>query len=461
MPGRGHRGERGQALPLVIIIVTFFAVIVVVVLDLSGSVGRNTKRDTSHDKALSVAEAGIANALAVLSNAPRPLDPSALPSSSSPQVDTVEGKVVSWYGSLTGDTWTITSTGSVANPSEGGGMLNRIVHIDVRVGSTAMNPAWSYLFAAGAGCLTLSNSVEVQEPVFTRGNLCLNDSATVTGSPVTVAGEVDTTSSASLGVSGAPVELHVGSGCSYNGSGIAAPCTPSEQVYAAPQDQVVPDVQKPPIDLAYWYANAKPGPTTACDSPGTFPGGFDNDSTMNTSLPDVDLFASNYDCRVIVGGTQVGRIAYTAGSPGTFAIDGTVFVDGNIVMSGSQDVVYSGRGTIYASGRIDLQGSQKICGAWSAGCDFAGWDPSTNMLLLVSGSTTDDPSFNTAQSMQFQGGVYAAGNYTQSSSAQVQGPKIAESVTLSGSSQATFPAYAYLPPGAPMDKPVVTTNGWR
>jgi hypothetical protein len=445
----------------VIIIVTFFAVIVVVVLDLSGSVGRNTKRDNSHEKALSVAEAGIANALAVLSNAPRPLDPSALPSSSSPQVDTVEGKVVSWYGSLSGDTWTITSRGSVANPSEGGGTLNRIVHIDVRVGSTAMNPAWSYLFAGGAGCLTLSNSVEVKEPVYTRGNLCLNDSSTVTGSPVTVAGQVDTTSSASLGLSGAPVELHVGSGCTYNGSGIASPCTPSEHVYAAPQDQVVPDVQKPPLELDYWYANAKPGPTTPCDAPGSFPGGFDNDGAMNGSLPDVDLFASNYDCSVSVGGTQVGRIAYTAGSPGTLLIDGTVFVDGNIVMSGAQDVVYSGRGTIYASGRIDLQGSQKICGAWAAGCDQAAWNPATNMLLLVSGSTSDDPSFNAGGAAQFQGGVYAAGNYAQSSSAQVQGPKIAESVTLSGSGQASFPPYAYLPPGAPMAKPVVTTNGWR
>jgi hypothetical protein len=142
-------------------------------------------------------------------------------------------------------------------------------------------------------------------------------------------------------------------------------------------------------------------------------------------------------------------------------VDGTVFVDGNIVMSGSQQVVYSGRGTIYASGRIDLQGSQQICGAWAAGCDFAGWDPGTAMLMLVAGSTSDDPSFNAGQTMQFQGGVYAAGNYTQGPSAQVQGPKIADTVTVSGSSPAALPAFTYLPPGAPMEKPVVTTNGWR
>ena len=63
--------------------------------------------------------------------------------------------------------------------------------------------------------------------------------------------------------------------------------------------------------------------------------------------------------------------------------------------------------------------------------------------------------------MQFQGGIYAAGDYAQGSSVKAQGPKIAESMTISGSSQASFPAYSYLPPGAPMDLPVVTTNGWR
>jgi hypothetical protein len=458
----GRPPESGQALVLVIILVTFFAVVVVAVLEMSGSAGTNAKRDSSHDTALSVAEAGVANALSVLANSPRPLDPSALPSSSSPQVDTVEGKAVSWFGMLNGDTWTITAKGSVPNPIAGGGTLNRIVHVDARVGSTAMNPAWTYVYAAGTGCLSLANSVVVAEPVYARGDLCLSNSAQVTGSPVTVEGHIDTFSSATVGIAGTPIsELHVGSGCSYGGGSYIFPCTAAEHVYTATQDQVPAGVKKPPLDLPYWYANARPGPATACDAPGTFPGGFDNDGSLNRSLPDVDLFASNYDCRVMVGGTQLGRIAYTAGNPGTLVIDGTVFVDGNIVMNGSQTVLYSGRGTIYASGYVDLQGSQQICGAWAGGCDFTTWDPASNMLVLVSGSTSDNPSFTAGQSMQFQGGIYAAGNYAQGSSARVEGPKIGETLTISGSSQATIPAYTYLPPGAPMEKPVVTTNGWR
>ena len=47
-------------------------------------------------------------------------------------------------------------------------------------------------------------------------------------------------------------------------------------------------------------------------------------------------------------------------------------------------------------------------------------------------------------------------------SATVQRATItADSLTIAGSSQATFPAYTYLPPGAPMKKPAVTVNSWR
>jgi hypothetical protein len=269
--------------------------------------------------------------------------------------------------------------------------------------------------------------------------------------------------SGSIGLSGTPIsELHVVSGCGVGGAPYSFPCTAAKKVYVAAggQSQITPGITKPPLDLAYWYTNAKPGPTTNCTS-GSFPGGFDTDSTMNRSRADVNLFVSNYDCTVTVGGTQVGRIAYTAGNPGSFVIDGTVFFDGNIVMNGSQKVLYSGRGTVYASGEIDLQGSQQICGAWSAGCDFTNWQPATAMLILVSGSTTDNPSFNTGQSMRFQGGIYAAGNYAQGSSVQIEGPKIADGMTIGGSSQSLFPAYTFLPPGAPQAKPFITSNGWR
>jgi hypothetical protein len=455
-------GERGQALPLVLGMILIFSISIATVITLSSATSRDAKRENAHDVALSIAEDGVANALSVLSNATNPLKTTTLPSSGSPQHDTVDGGTVDWYGSLSGDVWTITATSTVKNPT-GGGSIVRTVQASAEVGSTTINQAWNYVYAASSGCLNLNNSTTVTEPLYTRGNLCLNNSAKVTGSTVYVEGHIDMNGSGSIGTSATPIaELHVVTGCGVGGAPYSFPCTAAQKVYvvAGGQSQVTPGVTKPPLDLSYWYANAKPGPMQACTS-GSYPSGFDTDTTMNRSRANVDLFASNYDCTVTIGGTQVGRIAYTSGNPGSFVIDGTVFFDGNIVMNGSDKVLYSGRGTIYASGYIDLQGSQQICGAWSGGCDFTNWQPSTSMLVLVSGSTSDNPSFNTGQSMKFQGGIYAAGNYTQGSSVQIEGPKIADSMTIGGSSQSIFPAYTYLPPGAPQVKPILLASGWK
>ena len=456
-------GEQGQALPLVLGLMLIIGISVVTVLALSSASSRDARRENSGNVALSVAEAGVANAISQLSNAARPLDPSVLPSSGSPQVDSVSGGTVSWYGSLSGDTWTVTATSSVPNPA-GGGALSRTVTVNARVGSTAMNPAWSAIYSDDpSSCLTLGSSVQVTEPLYVRGSLCTDNSARVTGSPVQVEGTIQTTGSSSIGAVGTPIgELHVAGGCRYGTSGsFVTPCTAAEQVYAASQDSIPVGVRKPPIDLSFWYANAKPGPVQSCSS-GSFPGGFDTDTTLNRSRADVDLFGStNYDCSVTVGGTQVGRIAWTTGNPGSFVIDGTVFFDGNIDMSSSKKVLYSGRGTIYASGYVALAGSMQVCGAWSTACDFTSWAPATNMLVLVAGSSTDSPAFSVSQSAQFQGGIYAVGDYSQASSAKVQGPKIADRLTLSGSSQATWVPYTYLTPGAPMEAPIVVTPGWR
>ena len=310
--------------------------------------------------------------------------------------------------------------------------------------------------------MTLANSVQISQPLYVRGNLCLNNSARVlsTASPVSVAGTIQITSSATVGVSGTPVaELHVGGGCRYGTSGpfTGPPCTPAQGVYATTQDATRPVVSKPPVDLAYWYSRAKPGPLNPCTT-GSFPGGFDTDATLNRSRPAVNLLqAAAYDCTVTQGATTVGRLAW---NPATNAltIQGVVFFDGDIFMNGSQKIQYTGRGTIYASGRIDLAGSQQICGAMSGGnCNFTtgAWDPTANLLVLVAGSTTDDPSFTLGQSMRMQAALYAARGYTQGSSVRFQGPVVAESLSITSSSQAQYMPLSALPPGMPAARPAI------
>src|SRR4051794_21113884 len=177
------RSQAGQALPMVLGIMVVFGISVGTVVWMSSGASRDANRENAHDTALSVAEGGAANGLAVLAQSPRPLSTTSMPTQASPQTDTIDGKTVSWYGSLAGDTWTITATSSVPNPA-GGGMLHRTVQIDAEVGSTTINQAWNYVYAASTGCLNLDNSTIVTEPLYTRGDLCLNNSAKVLGSPV-------------------------------------------------------------------------------------------------------------------------------------------------------------------------------------------------------------------------------------------------------------------------------------
>ncbi len=134
------------------------------------------------------------------------------------------------------------------------------------------------------------------------------------------------------------------------------------------------------IDLAGWYKDSLPGPKNPCTS-GSFPGGFDNDTTQNNSNGTINLTpAAAYDCIFASGGTVEGEVKWTPGSPGTLLINGTVFFDGNLVANTSFN--YTGRATFYFGGTITLGSSVSICGI--SGCTSS-WNTSTNMLILVAG----------------------------------------------------------------------------
>ena len=129
----------------------------------------------------------------------------------------------------------------------------------------------------------------------------------------------------------------------------------------------VPNIAKPSVNLSHWYTNAKPGPNAKTCTTGSFPGSFDNDTTLNRSNGTTYIFpASSYDCTIKdAGGTTLGRIAYTPGSPGSFHIEGVVFFDGKIEISGNKTVIYTGRGTIYATDEIKMQNN--LCSVPSSG----------------------------------------------------------------------------------------------
>jgi hypothetical protein len=318
----------------------------------------------------------------------------------------------------------------------------------------ANNAIWNYVYAeAPTSCMTLSNSVNINVPLYVKGSLCLQNSSQISGpnTVLQVGGTLVLQNSAHVGSAGAKIaEAHIGGGCRLNGAPLHNPCGPADAVYStAAPDSEVTGLEKPPVDLPYWYENARPGPRQACTTQTGSPPAFDNDGLLNRSLTTaVNLTpALAYDCVVRdAQGNVVGRLAWTPGSPGTLTIAGTIFFDGNIVFQNSVNAVYVGRATIYAAGTITMQNSTKICGV--AGCN-SNWNATQNLLAFVAGSSTDTVGFAIQNSGVFQGAIYAVNDYSEQNSATVWGPIIARQINLQNSSMNHYVPLGTLLTGMP------------
>jgi Tfp pilus assembly protein PilX len=480
------RSERGIALPIALGFTMVISIALVTTLELSRSGQRSSNFSRADRTAFSVAEAGLDHAQALLSESSTPTSAAVLPDScaASPMV-TTEGGSFCYWGSLSGNTWTINARSTVSNPGGGSPLTHDVSEqtvVTVPTSTTADNPAWNYLYSdSPTGCMAITSSVTIKQKVYARGDLCLDSSARILSEAqeVSVGGRITTNSSASIGTSASPLAtLNIGAsspGCkkgTYGGSGYAYPCTSSHSVYATSQNHSVPPVTKPPIDLAYWYANAKPGPSHPCTTATGTPPVFDTNGVMDNTSSTVNLIGSAYSCSVAGGGS----ISWMPGSPGTLTLsdDVTMFVDGDITMNGSTRARIVGRGTIYTSGRIRLDSSTQICAVFSgSGCNVAAgaWDPDVAMLIMVAGSGTpglpsDTYSIELNSSVQWQGGLYAVGDYLQTSSVIAQGPVIARQIYYDSSTGTVSAPFDDLTPGAPSDSAGVATfepveGSWR
>jgi Tfp pilus assembly protein PilX len=397
---------------------------------------RAASKSKADEQAFSLAEAGLNDAYSTLYNAADPTMPGAVPQRSEP----AENGTITWWGTLDTqtNTWTLTGRGSVPNPA-GGIDVIRTLHGRASIQSNSVgstnNAIWNYIYAeAPTSCTTLSNSVNVNVPIYIRGNLCLQNSAQISGlnTVLQVGGTVTFQNSSHVGTIGAKVaEAHIAGGCRQNNGALHTPCGTADNVFSTlAADATTTGLEKPPVDLAYWYLNAKPGPKQACTTQTGVPPAFDNDSTMNRSLSSaVNLTpAYAYDCQVRdAGGNLLGRIAWTPGSPGTLTIAGTLFFDGDITFQNLVNAVYVGRATIYASGTITLQNNVSLCGVAGCGSD---WQATQNLLAFVAGSSTDTVGFSIQNSSNFQGAIYTVNDYSEQNSATVWGPIISRQVSL-------------------------------
>lgn len=259
----------------------------------------------------------------------------------------------------------------------------------------------------------------------------------------------------SIGTVDEPVlGAYVAGTCTYGSQSPHAPCSSVDKVYAGTITQTPETLAKPTIDLAYWYSNAKPGPMNNCTT-GSFPGGFDNDTTYNKSRPgspEITPEGTSYTCQYHDGaGTLVGEISWNHLTR-VLKIKGTIFIDGDMRFDDDGTIVhYQGRGIIYAAD--DIEYDEIVCagGSGNTNCITEGmqnWDPTQNLLIVLSGEDAEyDQGATQSQSQPsgLQGIIYAAGECMIHQNFHLSGPVICDTIYLPDDSYG-WPTYYTWPP---------------
>jgi hypothetical protein len=466
--GRRLRPERGFVLPAALGISTVLAIIGTTAVAYSTSSARTAFRSSADQSAFALAEAGVNDAMSILSlpdnNA---LDPYLLPTRTLES----EGGTVTYSGALDQSraTWTITATALKRNPTgPSASPVRRTLTVQVPVQASFNQPlnnmAWNYIWAkaTGSACdMTIGQSVNVATPLFVEGNLCLQNTATISNGPLVVKGSLTLSQKANgVGLPSAPVnEAHVGGSCQYWNKAADTPCKGGpDNVYAKTLDTSVPPLTPPTADWANWYENASPGPYYPCyEQSGTVPV-FDNDQGSPTS-PDpskrngsvLTLFdltpSSSYSCK-----TAGGELSWNALTK-VLTVNGTVYIDGSAVIDNGGTDTYNGQGSLYLSGTLLIKNT-KLCAVADAygNCDTAGWDPNTRLLVFAAdGHGGQVPSGDSIQlvSAVFQGALYATSAIENDTTSNVIGPMIGSTVILGQSVTTSFPAIKIVPTGMP------------
>jgi Tfp pilus assembly protein PilX len=420
--------------------------------------------------ALSYAEAALARAFSTVYAAPDPRAAGAVPSTTV----TFEKGTGTYVGTFANGKWTLTGTGRVPSPNHAADVV-RTVRGRVAVGTgskgSANNAVWNYIYVDDtSACTTIGNSVSINIPLYVKGNLCLQNSANLTyeAYALQVGGYLQFENSSTVGNGGTHVdengnvvsnrlrEAHIRGGCRVGTSGpFASPCGDATRVFSAtPPDANPQNLTKPPVDLAYWYANSMPGPRQSCTE-GSFPGGFDTDGVMNKSRGNIDLAPSvDYSCKVRdASGKLIGEITWNHTTE-KLTILGTIFFDGNLVFRNSTRITYEGKATIYTSGQITMSNSTVVCGVST--CD-EDWKPLVNLLAFVAGESTAAASFTVGNFTRYQGAIYAVNDYVESNNSEIWGPIVARKVFLQNSARNFYVPIGTLLPGMPASYEEVVT----
>jgi hypothetical protein len=447
----------------------------------SSSNARNAEYSNRSTSAYGLAEAGINEMMAVLSKPENnALMPELLPETTSEH----ETGTVTWSGTLDQltQTWALTSTGRLANPTgPGAADVERTLTAKVPVTPTLTqplnNPAWNYIYNKGTGSvcdMTLLQNVSGSSRLYVEGNLCLTNNAGVTSESLIVKGNLDLSNNAFVGSSSSMdsrVETYVGGGCQYGTGAWATPCSgdqDSRQIYSKKDgpawvvgvNNTVPVIAAPEADFDNWYANSIPGPTLDCTTANGARSGsppvWDNDGVRNNSVTTIfDLTPStSYTCRVGPADSPSGELSWNA-STKTLTVYGTMYIDGSANIGNGALNQYNGQATIYLSGTLVFNNDSKLCGGIvDDDCDFSEWNPNTEMLTFVAdgsgGQAGTDIGILVSNNAVFQGGLFATHDIKYSNNARSDGPIVGDEIIFTNNVQNdSFPTITTVPAGMP------------
>jgi Tfp pilus assembly protein PilX len=317
------RQETGMALVMSVGMLAVLTIAGTTLVAYTTSNARSGGYSKQNELAFSLAEAGLNNAMAVLSNSSNDaLKQETLPSTeATASTAAYEGGTAKWYGVLDRglQEWTITAIGLQTNPTgPATGQVRRQLTARVPVvptnTQTNQNPVWNYIYARATGStcdVALANNLTGQSRFYVAGNLCLNNNVGITSEYLNVRGNVDLANNAFVGTTSTRIETFVGGNCRYGGGSWTTPnCSgnqdgrhifsklmPSGNVGVSNEERTLTD---PVANFAHWYEHAAPGPALSCTSSSGTPPTFDgNYPTKDNSAGTFELTpASSYACRV-------------------------------------------------------------------------------------------------------------------------------------------------------------------
>jgi Tfp pilus assembly protein PilX len=496
------REEDGIALVAAIVVLAVMFTMTVAMLSYTAGSARDASLQHARQRATGLAEGGVAQAAAQLA--------SHYYDSSQQATNTSTAYSTSWFSGMTSSqqsptsssactttstcmTWSVVScafsttvtgctldnsytgtrqgsvvvkgVGSVPNPTGGSAIVKTVTEkIDVNQPPMLVQTPtyWKEIYAGGSpsgNCdLTLGQGVAITAPLYVGGDLCLTNTASISGSTndVKVLGWLWLRQSSKIGSSNGSTPrvntVQVAGGCTsttvqptmFSGCSINLPSaaiwdnTPTSlHTATVPATDPLPSVDWAKAQSR--QANSSPAPSC----------------TNGRSLTEANFALtpnSSYSCT-----SAVGSITYTYNASGTstLSISGSVYFSGNLNIDTQSGVVqYTGLGAFFVAGSVTGANNSYLCVKVASGsCDFANatntsssnyWDPTISALLIQS-----QGAFS-ATNLRFQGGIYSATSITTGGgNGTTQGPLVTPGpMTIGQQLNGSFPNFPFIVGGS-------------